>query len=160
MDLNTLSFKAMTRVTQSPALRLSSLAGAGEEDRVSVYRPNVLSVPLLQGEGSTHRVGFFRSCPCQAGYPTPYPLPFQGRGRQFSDVTQRLCRCVTSPGQYPPLPYGERGAGGRLTGVGFSMDGVPTPSVGTGFCLSVGTCAASGRHADAQKRVPTEKTYP
>ncbi len=42
------------------------------------------------------------------------------------------------------------------TGVGFSMDGVPTPSVRTGFCLSVGTCSAAGRHADAQKRVPTE----
>ncbi len=40
------------------------------------------------------------------------------------------------------------------------MDGVPTPSVGTGRSLSVGTFFASGRPADAQKRVPTEKTYP
>ncbi len=47
-----------------------------------------------------------------------------------------------------------------LSRVVFSMDVVGTPSVGTGFCLSVGTCCASGRHADAQKRVPTEKTYP
>ncbi len=40
------------------------------------------------------------------------------------------------------------------------MDGVPTRSVGTGFCLSVRSFSASGRPADAQKRVPTEKTYP
>ncbi len=60
----------------------------------------------------------------------------------------------------PPAPLSPLGRGGRLTGVRFSIDGVPTRSVGTGFCLSVGTCSASGRHADAQKRVPTEKPTP
>ncbi len=76
----------------------------------------------------------------------------------------RLCR-HTKPktiesrrGAAPPIPV----EGGKLSAlphqdivIDFAMDGVPTRFVGTGFCLSVQTCFASGRPADAQKRVPT-----
>ncbi len=78
------------------------------------------------------------------------------RGNRTGPPGGTRAACAARRPHLLPLPQGE---GGTHRGR-FSMDGVPTRSVGTGFCLSVGTCSASRCPADAQKRVPTEKTYP